>query len=191
MSNNQKLSADEIIVAVMREVQAVGKTETNQSQGFKFRGIDAVINAVGPALRKYGGYIVPEIISTEHTVAQTARGGTINVVRLQVAYSINGVISGSVAAEAFDAGDKATAKAMSVAYRTFLLQLLCLPTNEPDPDSESYEATPVARDWDKEIANTKDIEEAKKLWSTATREGASKDVLNAIQARGEELKQNK
>ena len=35
--------------------------------------------------------------------------------------------------EAFDAGDKATPKAMSVAYRTMLLQTLCLPTGEVEP----------------------------------------------------------
>lgn len=38
-----------------------------------------------------------------------------------------------------DSGDKATAKAMSVAFRTALLQALCLPTDEIDPDAESYE----------------------------------------------------
>ena len=38
-----------------------------------------------------------------------------------------------------DSGDKATAKAMSVAFRTALLQALALPTDEPDPDSQSYE----------------------------------------------------
>jgi hypothetical protein len=32
--------------------------------------------------------------------------------------------------------DKATAKAMSVAYRTFLLQVLALPTDDPDPDAD-------------------------------------------------------
>jgi hypothetical protein len=41
--------------------------------------------------------------------------------------------------EGFDFGDKATSKAMSVACRTALLQTLCLPTDEPDPDSEVYE----------------------------------------------------
>jgi hypothetical protein len=51
-------------------------------------------------------------------------------------------IVGDVAAEAFDSGDKATAKAMSVALRTFLIQLLALPTDEPDPDASSYELAP-------------------------------------------------
>ena len=41
--------------------------------------------------------------------------------------------------EVVDSGDKATAKAMSVAFRTALLQALCLPTDEPDPDASSYE----------------------------------------------------
>src|SRR4029077_1548211 len=38
-----------------------------------------------------------------------------------------------------DAGDKAIAKAQSVAYRVMLLGLLCIPTGEVDPDSENHE----------------------------------------------------
>jgi hypothetical protein len=38
-----------------------------------------------------------------------------------------------------DFGDKGTPKAMSVAYRTLLIQGLCIPTGEADPDSTSYE----------------------------------------------------
>lgn len=186
----KKVTAAQLIVAVMNDVQGVAKRDTNSSQGFKFRGIDAVVNAVGPAIRKHGGFIVPEVLSVKHDVAQTARGGSINVVRLEVQYLVYGTegapIAGTVAAEAFDAGDKATAKAMSVAYRTFLLQLLCLPTDEPDPDSESYEATP--RDWMKELAAVATVDKAKTLWSEATRLNAPKAVLTAIQQRGEELK---
>jgi hypothetical protein len=44
-----------------------------------------------------------------------------------------------VAAEAMDAGDKATSKAMSVAFRTALLQALALPTDDKDPDQDTYE----------------------------------------------------
>jgi len=190
MAESKGLTARQLIVAVMNEVQGVAKRDTNSSQGFKFRGIDAVVNAVGPAMRKHGGFIVPETIDRQHSVAETARGGSINVVRLEVQYRVYGAegepVVGTVAAEAFDAGDKATAKAMSVAYRTFLLQLLCLPTDEPDPDSESYEATP--RDWMKEIAAASSVDEAKVLWNEATRANASKAILTAIQQRGEELK---
>jgi hypothetical protein len=100
-------------------------------------------NAVGPALRKAGGFIVPEVLSVENTAVPSASGKSLNVVRVSVKYSVFGTegepIVGIIVAEAFDSGDKATAKAMSVAYRTFLLQLLCLPTDEPDPDHDSYE----------------------------------------------------
>jgi len=192
MPENKGLTAPQVIVAVMKDVQAVGKNNTNQAQGFKFRGIDAVVNAVGPALRKHGGFIVPEVISSQHSVAETARGGSINVVRLEVEYKVFGAeghpIIGTVAAEAFDAGDKATAKAMSVAYRTFLLQVLCLPTDEPDPDADSYEATPAVRDWLKEVATVETVAAAQKLWAEATRAKASKAILSAIQQKGEELK---
>jgi hypothetical protein len=142
-------SANAIVLAVMQDVQAVGKKDRNQAQGFNFRGIDAVMNAVGPALRKAGGFIAPTVNSVEYTNAPTKNGGVANIARINVTYTVYGsdgsTISGDVAAEAFDSGDKATAKAMSVAYRTFLLQLLCLPTDEPDPDTFTYEtAAPVA-----------------------------------------------
>jgi hypothetical protein len=50
----------------------------------------------------------------------------------------------TVPGEAFDSGDKGTAKAMSVAYRIALIQLLALPTDEPDPDESSYERASAA-----------------------------------------------
>jgi hypothetical protein len=38
-----------------------------------------------------------------------------------------------------DWGDKGTPKAMSVAFRTFLLQALTIPTDEAEPDAQVYE----------------------------------------------------
>ena len=139
---NQNKTANEIIAAVMDEVQALGKTDRNKAQGFNFRGIDAVMNTVGPALRKHGGFIVPNTEKIEYSGITAKSGGQLNVARVVVKYEVHGQtgapVIGSVAAEAFDSGDKSTAKAMSVAYRTFILQLLCLPTHEPDPDTYTY-----------------------------------------------------
>lgn len=136
-------TAVQAILAVMNEVQAVGKNDKNQAQGFKFRGIDAVVNAVGPAFRKHGAFVVPTVAENVATNVPSKNGGSLNVVRLLVDFAIYGQegepVVGRVAAEAFDSGDKATAKAMSVALRTFLLQTLCLPTDEPDPDESTYE----------------------------------------------------
>ena len=136
-------TVQQAIVEVMREVTSVGKNEKNQAQGFKFRGIDAVMNAVGPAFRKHGCFIVPEILEKQAVQVPSKNGGALNVVRLTVAYSIHSSagdsLTGIVCSEAFDSGDKATAKALSVAMRSFLLQVLCLPTDEPDPDHAVYE----------------------------------------------------
>nr|DAK85121.1 MAG TPA: ERF superfamily protein [Caudoviricetes sp.] len=128
---------------VMAEVQAVRKDSKNQAQRFNFRGIDAVMNAVGPALRKHGVVILPEEVDVHRTNGTAANGKQTAEVVVKVAYRVYGPngdsIHGKVASEAMDFGDKAIAKAMSVAYRTFLLQALTIPTDEPDPDSESYE----------------------------------------------------
>jgi hypothetical protein len=136
-------SAREVILGVMNDVQGVSKKDKNLAQGFNFRGIDAVVNAVGPAFRKHGGFLVPKVINKTASILPTKNGGSMNAVALEVEFAIYGSegepITGLVASEAFDSGDKATAKAMSVALRTFLLQALLLPTDEADPDSQSYE----------------------------------------------------
>ena len=43
----------ESINAIMQEVPAIGKNQTNKQQGFKFRGIDAVMNTLQPLLAKH------------------------------------------------------------------------------------------------------------------------------------------
>ena len=139
----ERLTVHQALSKVMGDVQAVKKGSKNQAQRFNFRGIDAVMNAVGPALRKYGVAILPEDVEVHRSNGTTASGKQTAEVVVKVTYRIYGPagdsILGKVAAEAMDFGDKAIAKAMSVAYRTFLLQALTIPTDEPDPDSESYE----------------------------------------------------
>lgn len=128
--------------AVMGDVQAIRKRDRNDVQQFLFRGIDAVMNATGPALRKHGVTIVPHVLTRKITDVQL-KSRTATGVHVKVRYTVYGPagdsFDGEVYAEAMDMGDKATAKAMSVAYRTFLLQSLTVPTDEPDPDSDSYE----------------------------------------------------
>ena len=139
----EQLTVHQALSKVMGDVQAVKKDSKNQAQKFNFRGIDAVMNAVGPALRKHGVVILPEDVDVHRTNGTTANGKQTAEVVVKVTYRVYGPsgdsIHGKVAAEAMDFGDKAIAKAMSVAYRTFLLQALTIPTDEPDPDSESFE----------------------------------------------------
>ena len=186
-------TAGEVVLKLMSEVRGLAKKEKNTAQNFSFRGIDSVMNVVGPALRDAGGYIVPNIISSEYAQSPSKNGGINHIARLQVGFSVYGSeglpIVGTVAAEAFDSGDKATAKAMSVAYRTFLLQLLCLPTDEPDPDSFSYESAP-ARNWVNEadvLHFGKDKAGLKALYNEAVSAGVDKATLEKIVEYGSSL----
>ena len=130
------------LTAVMEDVRAVGKDGRNTHANYDFRGIDAVVNAVGPALRKHGVVVVPTLDSCEYESVQTSTGKPANACRVEVTYTFyagDSSLPCSVAAEAWDNGDKAAPKAMSVAFRTALLQALALPTDEPDPDTHTYE----------------------------------------------------
>ena len=132
----------EALAAVMTDVQAVAKTDRNDHQKFMFRGIDAVLNAVGPALRRHAVVVVPHVDEVAYDVVQTSTGKPSTACRVVVTYTFHhgdSSLSCRVAAEAWDHGDKAAPKAMSVAFRTALLQALALPTDEPDPDASTYE----------------------------------------------------
>lgn len=139
------------LVRVKDTAGAVAKRDRNDDQGFSFRGIDAVVNAVAPALIAHGVLVTPSLRKITYGTAETRRGSTMTVVRVVVRYRFTGPAGDHhdvlVPGESFDSGDKATAKAMSVAYRTALIQALSLPTDERDPDADSHElAAPVQRE---------------------------------------------
>jgi hypothetical protein len=132
------------LAAVMADVTHVGKDGKNQSQGYNFRGIDGVLNAVGPAMRRHQITILPELAEMTSEVVQVGKNRTpMKAVTVQVRYYFVGPDGDHlvclVPGEAMDSGDKAVSKAMSVALRTALIQTLALPTHEPDPDEQSYE----------------------------------------------------
>lgn len=129
---------------VMRDVKAVGKDGVNKAQGFNFRGIDGVLNVVGPALRTHGVIALPVVEDVTYNTVEVGKNRTLmREVTMRVRYTFigpdGGTLDAVVVAESMDSGDKATAKAMSVAFRSALLQVLAIPTHDPDPDEHTYE----------------------------------------------------
>lgn len=129
---------------VMEEVQGIAKRDRNtQGPGYNFRGVDAVMNAVGPKLREHGVMVIPRVISERSENYESKNKALMTSRLVEVEYTVYGPdgssFTGSAYGESADAGDKAMPKAMSVAYRTFLLQALTVPTDEPDPDSSTNE----------------------------------------------------
>lgn len=138
------MKVHEALNKVMGDVGAVKKRDHNNQSGYNFRGIDAVTSAVYPALVKHGVVVAPKVMDYQYGTVTVGRNRTeMGHARLTVEFTFYGPEGDSLVAvtagEAFDSGDKATAKAHSVALRTALLQTLCLPTDEPDPDSHTYE----------------------------------------------------
>lgn len=137
----------EAISNVMAEIGAIGKEKKNQQQGFMYRGIDDVMNALQPALVKHKVFIAPEVISEQREERTTQKGGILFYTRLEIIfrfYTVDGsFVETKVIGEAMDSGDKATNKAMSIGYKYACFQVFCIPTEEmKDPDAEIHEPAP-------------------------------------------------
>lgn len=174
------------LAAAKEAVGAVSKSQRNTAQNFNFRGVDAVVNAAAPALNKFGVIVVPQLIDyTYDTVEVGAKRTPMAHVIARVAYSFYGPAGDHVQAvvfsEAMDSGDKCVAKAMSVAYRIALLQVLNLPTDEPDPDSVSYERAPKrsAQDFVTDAAAAKTRDELLAVFKAAGAAGTLNEQVAA------------
>jgi hypothetical protein len=132
--------------AAMDDVQVVRKDGKNTDQGYNFRGIDAVVNALGPVLRKHRIVPVPHKTEAKYRDVLTSREKRSRECTVTVTYRFYGpagdYVEAEVPGESMDFGDKGAPKAMSVAYRIALLQVFCIPTDETDPDQHSYERAP-------------------------------------------------
>ncbi|OIV47940.1 single-stranded DNA-binding protein [Sodalis sp. TME1] len=133
---------------VARDLATTGikKEGKNTQQGFKFRGIDQVYTALAPVLAKYGLVILPRIVERTVTERATRQGGALFYVTVKAEFDFVATEDGSkhtvtTYGEAMDSGDKATNKAMSIAYKYAAFQAFCIPTEETaiDADGEVHE----------------------------------------------------
>ena len=140
------------ISAVMARLakEGIGKDRRNEQQGYAFRGIDDVYNALAPILAENNLCILPKVQSREVTERQTQRGGVLFYVSVIVDFNFVSAKDGSshvvtMAGEAMDSGDKATNKAMSAAYKYLCLQTFCIPTEgDNDADATTHQVAPAA-----------------------------------------------
>ena len=133
------------IAAVFKELGAVSKTGINQQQGFSYRSMEEITNALHPLMARHGVFIVPAKVRYERENRTTARGTlqafTIVTVeyRIYCSESENSIEMESIG-EAADTGDKSVGKAMTYAYKVLLQQLFTLCSSErEDPDAYSPE----------------------------------------------------
>lgn len=135
------------IIECMRDMKAIEKDQVNKSQGFKFRGIDQVYNALNPILAKNGVFTVPTVLTVKNETKITAKGTEMTHVFMEMEYKFfaddGSFVTAVVHGEALDTGDKAMNKAMSIAHKYAFFQVFAIPTaEEKDPDFESHEVMP-------------------------------------------------
>lgn len=142
------------INAIMDEIGAIGKDKRNTQQNFQYRGIDDVMNALQPALVRHKVFVTPEVLDRHREERSTKTGTNLIYSVLTVRYTFyaedGSNVSATVVGEGMDSGDKASNKAMSVAFKYACFQVFCIPTEEmKDPDSETPpESKPKETLWD-------------------------------------------
>jgi len=127
------------IVEIMRAVGPVAKSQNNKQQGFNYRGIDQVYNAVHPHFAEQGVYSTSTILDAKHIDGKNAAGKAYVHAILRMRFTFWAGDGSSVATEVIGegidyGGDKASNKAMSVADKYAILQLLKIPTAMVDAD---------------------------------------------------------
>lgn len=138
------------MASIMKEVEAIKKEKTNtQGAGFKYRGIDDVMNSLHEAFAKNGVFITTEVLERKEVERQSKSGGTLFYVTITVRFTFNAsdgsFISSTIYGTAMDSGDKADNKCMSIALKYCLLQAFLIPTEDMvDPDSQTHEVKPKA-----------------------------------------------
>ena len=138
------------INAVQAELATTGivKTQTNTFDGYKFRGIDDIYNALAPLLAKHGLCILPRMLTRTVVERESKDKKALFYVTVEAEFDFVAVEDGSkhtvkTFGEAMDRGDKATNKAMSAAYKYAAFQSFTIPT-EADGDAESHEVKPAS-----------------------------------------------
>jgi len=139
------------ICAVQAEVgkEGIAKNRKNQQQGYIFRGIDEMYNALSPLLAKHSLCILPRMMNRTCEERQSQRGGALFYVTVEAEFDFVCATDGSkhlvrTFGEAMDSADKATNKAMSAAYKYAVMQTFAIPT-EGDNDADAHTPEVVPR----------------------------------------------
>jgi hypothetical protein len=132
---------------VMGTVRGVSKDgwygKPNTSGSYQFRGVDAALNAFGPACRLHGVLVLPVHTEAAYRDVKTSTGKNSRECTVSVTYKIIGpagdFIEVQSVGESMDSADKGTAKALSTALRSLLFLGGLVPTGDADPDSVNVE----------------------------------------------------
>ena len=119
------------------------KERINLDDGYAYRAIDEVVERLAPLLGEHKLCILPRVLERTQGERLDPTGESLIHVSLRVAFDLVSVEDGSshtieAVGEALDPSDKASAKAMTSAYKHAVLHAFCIPTSgRDDPDRSS------------------------------------------------------
>ncbi len=193
--------------AAMRDIASIGigKTQKNESQGYRFRGVEQAMNELSPIMVNNGITVTPrysELHIIDRVKGDPKDAKATRFATLKGSFTFTADDDSNVTSEAYgeamDSGDKAVIKAQSVAFRTALFQLFVVPTMSMDTEldhDDGDEATSLERrrrKWlDDQIANINEagtVGELRKVMDYAigvareNKDQPAEDELNAASA---------
>lgn len=143
------------INAVQADIGKDGIAKGRMAQGFgagyAFRGIDDVYAALSPLLAKHGLVIIPRCLERIESQRSSGNNKILYFVAVKMEFDFISAEDGSkhtacTYGEAMDSGDKATNKAMSIAYKYACFQTFAIPTEgDNDPDATVHEPAPARK----------------------------------------------
>jgi ERF superfamily len=172
--------------------EGITKSRKNAQQGYTFRGIDDIYNALASELAKNELCVLPRVLERTCEERMTKSGGTLFYVTVKVAFDCVSAQDGSAHeivtfGEAMDSGDKATNKAMSAAYKYAALMAFCIPT-EGDNDTENATHEVAPKTQKVQVANEdKDLMARAKIFASQIDNTRSELELTDVVAKGTKL----
>lgn len=155
----QKMTAAQCVAAIIAEMDAVKKAK-GDNVNYKFRNVDAVMDAINPYLGKYGlaphtevlhhtsgafeaikkGYQgAPDTIVRKTTASIRVRINLVKDIWLENGTLLSTKVSFEGAASSDDSGDKALTQAQSNAVKYALIFGFCMKSSDIDPDDKGDE----------------------------------------------------
>lgn len=137
------------ISAVTADIIAAGgidKERYNKDQKFYFRGIEDILRVVSPLLVKHRLVILPRVVDKQFVEREGKEGKKAPVTFLTMAFDIVSLADGSqvtveAVGEGKDFGDKATNKAMSIAYKYAIILAFAIPTEVDEQEADDGGST--------------------------------------------------
>lgn len=177
MTENKSIYA--LIPIITGELGGINK-DKNSGQGYNYRTVEDVYDKLNPLLVKHGVSIIPFVEESKTIQLAGTNNRILHKTVLDVRYDIwasdGSHLTAKVTGEALDYSDKATPKALSMAYKYMAFQVFCIMVGEAlDSEKDNFEAQQKPKDaappvslFDSLSAKIKEAKDEKQLSAVAS-----------------------